>query len=81
MRGTYQIATFGIKKLAFLPIQFNQFVGTTVQEGDRAAGMTHGERRTKVAVVFDQKTYTGTALLQLGAGTDIVARAPRHRLR
>jgi hypothetical protein len=73
-RGAW-ITVFGIEKFALLPIKLDQLVGTAVQVGNRASGMTHDECRTDVAVMFDQEAHTAAAFSQLVAGTDSVARA------
>ena len=53
MRRAHKMTAIGIKKLTFLPVELDQFVGTAVQIGNRKPGMAHDERRGDVAVVFD----------------------------
>lgn len=71
----HQKPVFGIEKLTFLPIQFDQLVGTAVEIGDRASSMAHDKRRLGVAKVFDLEAHAAATILQFAAGTNALTRA------
>src|SRR4029079_19704316 len=70
VRRRYQMASIGIEKFPFLPIQFHRDVRASVQVAVHPPILTHGESRRRGAEVLDLEARAAPAIGELGRGAD-----------
>jgi hypothetical protein len=77
MRRTDEVASRFIEKLAFQPVQLNQFMGTAIQKRMCNAFMPDDERRYRPAFQLQLKAKARAAITQHGAVADAVTGLPQ----